>query len=169
MKRKSLVALITIITLIIAIAAVAQPRPPRGARPDANRLEGPPPGEMGGPGPGRGAVLPPRALAKFLNLSDAQQDQAKAIHESHRDTIEPLIEQARANREAVRAAIEAGNTTAAAEAMVAGEKIRAQIKAEHEKLKAAFTAILNADQKAKFAVLVEIESLRRDGRPERPE
>ena len=160
--KRTIIAVTALIALLITIAAVAQPRPPRGARPDGNRLEGPPPGEMGpqrGPG-ARGPVLPPAALAKFLNLSDAQIAQAKSIHESNGEANQGLREQLRANHEAVRNAIESGNATAAAEAMVAGEKLRDQMKAAREKQKAAFAAILNADQKAKFAILQEIEGLR---------
>jgi hypothetical protein len=67
----------------------------------------------------------------------------------------------------VRTAIEAGNTTAAAEAMVANEKLRDRMKAEHDKFKASFEALLTADQKSKFAIFREIQDLRRPRR-ERP-
>jgi len=164
MKR----TLTTLFTLTIAIAAFAQPRPGRNA--GAPGAGGPPPGggmrRPGGPGPGRG-VLPPAALAKFLSLSDAQQTQAQALHETLEATVKPLFEEQRANHEAVKAAIDAGDTTAAAKAMVEVDRVRDQIKAAHDAFKASFTAILTADQKAKFAVLDEIETLRRDARPPR--
>ena len=161
--KRTRISLIALITLIVTLAAFAQPQPrPRGAA-------GPGPGPggpeamhgPGGPGgPGRG-ILPPQALAEFLGLSDAQKEQAKAHRTTLEEAIKPLREQARANQEAIRAAVEAGNATAAGEKLIANDKIREQIQAEHEKFETAFTAILNAEQKAKFEVFQEIQELRR--------
>jgi Spy/CpxP family protein refolding chaperone len=159
MKR----TLIALLTLIIATAAFAQ-RGPRGNG-DERRPGGPPPDGMRRPdGPRGGGILPPDAMAKFLGLSDAQKTQAQTLHETLVATVRPLFEQERANREAVKAAVDAGDSAAAGKAMVEVDKVHDQIKAAHESFKASFTAILTADQKAKFAVLDEIETLRREAR-----
>lgn len=151
------ISLIALITLLITIAAVAQPRPRGAAGP------GPGPGGpegMRGPGGPRG-ILPPQALAEFLDLSDAQKEQAKALRTTLEEAVKPLREQTRANHEAIRAAVEAGNATAAGEKLIANDRLREQIKAEHDKFVTAFEAILNAAQKAKFEVFQEIQELRR--------
>jgi Spy/CpxP family protein refolding chaperone len=43
------------------------------------------------------------------DLTDAQGEQVKAIHERHADRIRPLAERSRAAREAVHAAVISGN------------------------------------------------------------
>jgi len=145
MKR----TLIPIFLIAFTAAAFAAP----GPRP--NRNEGPgrrPPG------------MPAQQLAKFLDLSDAQQSEAKALHETLRQTIEPLREQLESNRDAIRSAVEAGNAEQAGSLMIAGRAVREQIRAAHQDFDAKFEAILNADQKAKWTVLKELRESRRDGR-----
>jgi Spy/CpxP family protein refolding chaperone len=160
--KRTLTALIALLTLIIATAAFAQ-RGPR-ANGDQRRPGGPPPEGMRRPDGPRGGILPPEAMAKFLGLSDAQKTQAQTLHDTLTATVRPLFEQERANREAVKAAVDAGDSAAAGKAMVEVDKVHDQIKAAHESFKASFAAILTADQKAKFAVLDEIETLRREAR-----
>ena len=144
--------LVLILIMTVAIAAVAAP-PRRGAGPGAQR----------GPGGGR-AVLPPQAIADFLALSEAQSDQLKSLRESMKTTTEPLREQQRANREAMQAALEAGDTAKAGEIAMAGHKVRQQIKAAHDTFQTSFAALLTPEQKEKWDVYQQIVKLRR---PER--
>ena len=153
MKRNR-ITLIAAITLLITLAAVAQPRPrPRGA-------EGPGPG---GPGGMRGPGI--ERLADVLDLSDAQKSQAEALRATLEATVEPLGEQRRANHEAIKAAIDANDATAAGNAVIANAKLREQMKAAHDAFRTSFTAILTAEQKAKFEMLEEMRKSRRPGPP----
>ena len=64
---------------------------------------GGPGGRMGGPmGGAFGDVM--------RDLTDAQREQVKAIRERHADRIRPVVERSRAAREAIDAAVLAGNT-----------------------------------------------------------
>lgn len=162
MKR----TLIALFALLIAVATFAQPRPGRGPRAGAG-ADGPggPRGMRGHDGDGpRGRGPGAERLAEILDLSDAQKAQAKELRVGVESTIEPLREQQKANHDAIRAAVDAGNATAAGTAMIANDKLRDQIKAAHEAFKTSFEAILTADQKTKFAILQEMREQRRPHR-----
>src|SRR5262245_52652911 len=79
---------------------------PHGERGGGRRGGGPggPGGRMGGP---MGGGVAFREVMR--DLSDAQREQIKAIHERHADEIRPLAERARAAREAVDNAVLSGN------------------------------------------------------------
>ena len=146
----------TLIFVFIATSAIAGPRGPRrGPGPD-------------GPGPERmrGEILGPEQFHEFLGLTEAQITQVEPLRETMRSTVEPLREQQRANHEEIRAAIDAGNTTKAAELMAANRALGEQIKAAHDAFKTSFEALLTSEQKAKYAVYDEILQLRRERRPE---
>ena len=146
--------LVLILILMVAIAAVAAP-PRRGQGPNAQR------GRTG---------LSPEAMAEFLSLSDAQVDQLKALRESLKETVQPLREQRRENREAMEAAVTAGDTTKAGELAIANYNIGQQLKAAHDSFESSFSALLNADQKAKWEVYQQIIKLRRPNRaPSEPQ
>ncbi|HYH08801.1 MAG TPA: Spy/CpxP family protein refolding chaperone [Thermoanaerobaculia bacterium] len=147
MKRTLITSLALTLVATLAIAA-----PPR--RPDA----GP------GPAPGGREGLPPQVLAEFLALSDAQIAQAQALRETLQSTAQPLHEQLRANHEEIEAAVAAGDAAKAGQLLIAGAALRAQLKAAHDTFRNGFTAILTAEQKAKFAVYEELKELRRSGR-----
>lgn len=150
----------TLIALFLAAAAVTAIAAPPG--------RGPAPGAEGPGGPG-GGLLPPQAIAELLDLSDAQAEQVQALRETMRATVEPLAEQQRANRQLVEEALPAGNTARVGELVVAGYGLRQQIKAAHDSFRAAFEGLLNAEQKAKWAVYEEIMQLRARRGPKRPE
>jgi len=132
--------LVLILIMTVAVAAVAAP-PRRGAGPGGQR-----------------------AIIEFLALSEAQSDQLKALRDSMKTTIEPLREQQRANREAMQAALEAGDTAKAGEIAMAGHNVRQQIKAAHDSFQTSFAALLTPEQKEKWDVYQQIVKLRR---PER--
>lgn len=64
------------------------------------------PGRPGGPGGRLGGAL---GGVIMRDLTDAQRDQVKAVHERHADRIRPLAERVHAAREAVQNAILSGN------------------------------------------------------------
>ena len=150
MKR----TLIAVLALTIALAAVAQPGGP------------PMPGPQGGPHErrGPGGFLSPKDMADFLALSETQKTQAKALHESLRTTIQPLREQMRANREAVKAAVDAGDAAKAGQLLISGKAIRDKIKAAHDTFETQFASMLNAEQKSKWTVLQQLKEIKRKHR-----
>lgn len=149
MKRILMASLV----LTLAVAAVAAPPPGRGPRGD------------GGPQGSRGRApgLPPQALAEFLDLSAAQVTEIQNLREQQKAAIQPLVEQRRENRQAIEAALDAGDTAKAGELLMAGKAIREQFKAAHDSFNASVEALLNAEQKEKWAVYQELASLRRRG------
>jgi Spy/CpxP family protein refolding chaperone len=91
-------------------------------------------------------------FAERLGLSEQQQAQVKAIREKNRETLKPLMDDARRAHEAFREALEAGNGDAttvgqAALAMrAAQEKLHTAHKAVFEQIK----AVLTPEQLAKL-------------------
>jgi Spy/CpxP family protein refolding chaperone len=83
----------------------AQQQPTRrGGRGDGG------PGRPGGPGGRMGGPMGAFAFGAVMrDLTDAQREQVKAIHERHADRIRPLAERAMAAREAVNNAVISGN------------------------------------------------------------
>ena len=69
------------------------------------------PGRPGGPGGRMGGPMGGDfGLREVMrDLTDAQREQVRAIHERHADRIRPLAERARAAREAVHSAVLSGN------------------------------------------------------------
>jgi Spy/CpxP family protein refolding chaperone len=80
----------------------AQTEPRRGGRGFGG--PGGPGGRMGGP---MGGAFAFREVMR--DLTDAQREQVKAIHERHADRIRPLAERARTAREALNNALLSGN------------------------------------------------------------
>ena len=71
------------------------------------------PGRPGGPGGRMGGPMDGGFGLRDVmrELTDAQREQVKAIHERHADRIAPLAERARAAREAVHTAVISGNAS----------------------------------------------------------
>jgi Spy/CpxP family protein refolding chaperone len=94
-------------------------------------------------GPGFGPMR--HDFAERLGLSEQQQAQVKAIREKNRETLKPLMDEARRTHEAFREALEAGNPEAttvgqAALAMhAAQEKVHSAHKAVFEQIKSVLT------------------------------
>ena len=83
-----------------------QPQPRWGAEAQGQQMRrgGGPGGRMGGP---MGGAFAFREVMR--DLTDAQREQVRAIHERHADRIRPLAERAHAAREAVNNAVLSGN------------------------------------------------------------
>ena len=103
------------------------------------------------PAPGRFA-RGVRAAMATLDLSDAQKDKVKAIFASHKDEGLAFHAQAKADREALKAAASAANPDPAAVG-AAFLKVRANGEAVKAKMKAVRTeidAVLTPEQRAKL-------------------
>ena len=100
------------------------------------------------PGGGKAAVR--RRIAQALTLSDAQKQQAQAIIQQTRQTVQPLRQQAKQNRQALMAAIQAGkgeveiHQLALTQGNLAGQLVAARMEAL-----AKFYSTLTPEQRAK--------------------
>jgi Spy/CpxP family protein refolding chaperone len=112
------------------------------------------PSTAGQPGSGKTAVRPRavvrQRIAKALNLTDAQKQQAQAIIQQTRQTVQPLRQQAKQNRQALMAAIQAGkgdveiHQLALTQGNLAGQLVAARAEAL-----AKFYGTLTPEQRAK--------------------
>lgn len=139
--------LITTLTLMLAAAAVAAP-PGRRAE-----------GQRGGR-----AMARPERLAAVLHLTESQRTSVRALAETMNATMQPLLEERRANREALKAAVEAGNAAKAGELAIANHNLRNEFKAARESFHNSVAALLTAEQKAKWEMARELRQSRRHRR-----
>lgn len=149
MKRTFLGAIVVALGLAATVPfdgwAQDQPQAQGEQRRGGRGIDGPgrPGGRMGGPGGGFREVM--------RDLTDAQRQQVRAIHEKHAAQIEPLVARARAARQALDNAVmsgNAGNLQALSIEIGNGETeltfAQAQVQAE-------IFNILTAEQKQKIA------------------
>lgn len=107
----------------------------------------------GGHGPGHrgpGFGIGPMA---GLDLTDAQREQMKALHEKRRAALAPLMEEARTTREAFERALaaESPDPTAVGEAALAMKAAREKMHAAHEATRKEVEKILTDEQRAQLA------------------
>jgi protein CpxP len=97
----------------------------------------------GGPGgPGGGGVNP-------RDLTDAQREQVKAIHERHAAEMKPLIEQSQAARKALQDNVLAGGTNLRALAMELG-KAEGDLAFANAQIQGEVLALLTPEQRQKM-------------------
>jgi Spy/CpxP family protein refolding chaperone len=96
-------------------------------------------------------------LAKVLDLTASQQAAAREIHQEVAEKAKPLREQHREQMEEVHELLDTANpdATVVGQKLIAAHATREQIKALHEEAMTRFSALLNAEQKAKLAELHE--------------
>jgi Spy/CpxP family protein refolding chaperone len=126
---------------VIVVSQQPQGPPPRGPMG---------PGFHGGfPGPGGPDGLGPLA---DLNLTDAQKEQIKKIHESFADTTKQLHEQMRTLHESQGDPM-SGEFNEAAVRLAAEARARIQVELEvlHAKMMSEVATVLTAEQKAQLA------------------
>jgi Spy/CpxP family protein refolding chaperone len=123
-------------------AQAGQPR--RGGRGFGG--PGGPGGRMGGPMAGGPAI---RDVMR--DLSDAQRDQVKAIHERHADRIRPLAERAHAAREAVQNAILSGNAGNLQALSIEVGNAETELTFAQAQVQSEIFNVLTAEQKQKIA------------------
>lgn len=107
----------------------------------------------GGHGPGHGGPGFGMGPMAGLDLTDAQREQMKALHEKRRAALEPLREEARTTREAFERALEADSPdpTAVGEAALAMKAAREKMHAAHEATRAEVEKMLTDEQRAQLA------------------
>lgn len=91
-------------------------------------------------------------LASVLNLTDAQKASAKQLHQDLWTKAQPLMAKMKQQREELKTLLSGTNpdATEIGQKVIAAHDTRAQLKAMHEDFANRFSALLNADQKAKF-------------------
>jgi Spy/CpxP family protein refolding chaperone len=116
----------------------------------------PPPGERG-PWMGR-----PDPMARFLALTEQQQEQVRRAMDEQRSEHEALSEKLERNREQLEQALEAPNPDPAAvgELAIESHRLHEQERALREAREKALRALLTAEQRVKFDAL---KALREDG------
>ncbi|HXT62815.1 MAG TPA: Spy/CpxP family protein refolding chaperone [Pyrinomonadaceae bacterium] len=163
-KKPAIVAAIgTIILAMTAVVVFSQNPPPRpdgapGPPPDGFHPRGP--GGPGGPGEFRPLV--------GLNLTDAQKDQIKKIHESFEESSKALRDQMRTLHDNDTADPMSGNFDEAAfrSAAEARAKVQVEMEVQHAKMMSQVANVLTAEQKAQLAE--RHEQMRRMGPPKPP-
>lgn len=106
------------------------------------------PGRPGGPG---GRMGGPMGGAIMRDLTDAQREQAKAIHERHADRIRPLAERVHAAREAVQDAILSGNAGNLQALSIEVGNAETELTYAQAQVQSEILSILTAEQKQKLA------------------
>jgi Spy/CpxP family protein refolding chaperone len=132
--RKTILAVLGGATLALVVGAAA------------GSAQSPPPGERG-PWMGRA-----EHMARFLGLSEQQQDQIRKLMDERRTEHQALREKAEQAREQLRQALEAANPDPAAvgELAIEGHRLRQQERALREAQDEAIRGLLTADQRARF-------------------
>ena len=112
------------------------------------------------PTSGKTAVRPRavvrRRIAQALNLTDAQKQQTQAIIQQTRQTVQPLKQQAKQNRQALMAAVKAGkgeveiHQLALTQGNLAGQLVAARTEAL-----AKFYSTLTPEQRAKADLMTQ--------------
>lgn len=87
-----------------------------------------------------------------LDLTEEQQAASKQIHEETFTQVKPLMEQHMKAMEEVHNLLDAGNAdaTTIGQRMIAAHAIQKQIREAHDGAMERFTALLTAEQRAKF-------------------
>ena len=158
LKKSAIGAAIGAILLAMTAVVVFSQNPP--PRPDGP--PGPPPGGFGHRGPGGPGEFGPLA---GLNLTDAQKEQIKAIHESFDESTKALRDQMRALHDKDASDPLSGNFDEAAfrSAAEARAKIQVEMEVQQAKMMSQVANILTAEQKAQLAE--RHERMRRMGPP----
>jgi protein CpxP len=125
------------IALVLTVAAVSETAGHHG-------FHGRGDGMFGGPGFG--------FMAHYLDLTDAQKDQAKQIMTSEKTTFRPLMQQMRQNRLQERQLVEAGTFDQAQAQALATQQSQtvAQLTVERLRTQSQLYQILTPDQKTKL-------------------
>ncbi len=139
MKSKYLQLALAVVLVVVGVVVLAHSQ----AVPDKGWHRG------GGAGP-RGMFL--RHMARYLDLSDAQKAQIKALWQSERPAMQPLLQQLAAGRKDMLAATANGNFDQAKVQAIATQQAQtmAQVTVLREQLLSKiYNTVLNSDQKAK--------------------
>lgn len=136
-----------------------------------------PPGAGHGPGfdaghrdhRGHGRLHDLRFLARFLELTDQQIEQARALHESAGSQTQPIREELRATRGELKELLdtESPDPTRVGQLVLEGRDLRGELRQAREALFEDFRAILTPEQLEKLETLKEAREARRERRKAR--
>jgi Spy/CpxP family protein refolding chaperone len=106
-------------------------------------------------------------LAVALRLSDEQKASLQSLHTELMNSVEPLMEQARAAGQQLHDAVAAGSTDACAlgQLVLQAHGNDAALSAAHEQFDAAFTALLTPEQKSEYDAIKAMHPAFRHGAP----
>jgi Spy/CpxP family protein refolding chaperone len=107
---------------------------------------GGPGGRMGGP---MGGAFAFREVMR--DLTDAQREQVRAIHERHADRIQPLAERAHAAHEAIHNAVMSGNESNLQALSIEVGNAEAELTFAQAQVQSEIFKVLTAEQKQKIA------------------
>lgn len=153
MKSRKLTMIVLAAALVVPGALLAQGN--GGGPPDG------PPGAAPGQGPQGPSIrdlLPPPG---YLQLTDEQKEAAKGIGADLRAAVEPIGEELRANREALRDAIGSDdpNATEIGQLVLDIRDLEGQIRDEVKAASDAFRDLLDANQQVKYDNFLELRRL----------
>ena len=132
----------------VPIASWAQDQPQAQTEPGRHGGRGPggPGGRMGGPMGG------PFAFREVMrDLTDAQREQVKAIHDKHAERIRPLAERARIAREALDDAVLSGKTGNLQALSIEVGNAETELTFAQAQVQSEIVNVLTAEQKQKIA------------------
>ena len=132
----------------LPFASWAQDQPQAQTEPGRHGGRGPggPGGRMGGP---MGGLFAFREVMR--DLTDAQREQVKAIHEKHADRIRPIAERARTAREALDNAVLSGNAGNLQALSIEVGNAETELTFAQAQVQAEIVNVLTAEQKQKIA------------------
>lgn len=153
MQKKSLARMIGALGSAVLVTAgllATGPHLVHGQTPPAGDRQGRGPGGRGGRmgGPMGGG---PMMMDVMRDLTDAQREQVKAIRERHAEEIRPVAERSRAAREALNAAVFAGNTGNLQALSIEVGNAETELAFATARVEAEVMAVLTAEQKQKIA------------------
>ncbi len=104
-----------------------------------------------------------------LDLTDAQKEQIKAIHQKNRESLRPLMEQIRAKRQEIRQANEGGTVNEALVSQKLAEiaPLEAKMMAERARIHQETLSVLTPEQRTKLEQMREQFKSRRGERKAR--
>ena len=123
-----------------------------------------------GPRGQAGPLARVRAVLSKLDLSADQQARIKEIAEAARPAMREARERLRADRDALKAAVDTANPdpTAIGNATLKVKSDREAVRAEMKKLHDATVTVLTPEQKVKFEAYLDAFRMARRGRPGGP-
>jgi hypothetical protein len=105
------------------------------------------------------ATPPLTAVTTFLGLNDSQVSQLVQLRKSERTALSPILQQMRTQRQALRTALQAGDSAAASAAMAAIKTLQGQVKSTNSSFRTQALALLGPDQQQKLQMLQKAAEL----------
>jgi periplasmic protein CpxP/Spy len=88
-------------------------------------------------------------MMQALNLTDAQKQQAKTIFQQSRQSVAPVLQQLKQNRETLAAAVKSNDTAKIQQLSATQGQLRGQVMAARAEAMAKFYQTLTPEQRAK--------------------